>query len=97
MQDHNSITGDNRQHVVNDNLMRLSKALDFGQKLVNKNVASQLSADLGLTIEGHDLSQCLNGPSHGNDTVKQCPIYQHSLLSKDKEEFLVVVSSSQIL
>ena len=56
MQDHNSITGDNRQHVVNDNLMRLSKALDFGQKLVNRNVASQLSADLGLTIEGKDLS-----------------------------------------
>lgn len=97
MQDHNSITGDNRQHVVNDNLMRLSKALDFGQNLVNKNVATQLSEDLGLKIEAKDLSQCLNGPSGGNDTVKQCPIYQHSQLSKDKEEFLVVVSSSQNL
>jgi len=55
MQDHNSITGDNRQHVVNDNLMRLSKALDYGQNLVNKNVASQISEDLGLQIEGKDL------------------------------------------
>jgi len=95
MQDHNSITGDVRQHVVNDNLMRLSKALDYGQKLVNDKVASQISADLGLTIEGKDLSQCLNGPSGGNDTVKQCPIYQHSQLNNDKkEDFLVVVTSS---
>lgn len=70
MQDHNSITGDNRQHVVNDNLMRLSKALDFGQKLVFDKIASQVSDDLGVVIEGKDLSQCTNGPSGGNDTVK---------------------------
>lgn len=78
LDDEKSIEGLSYQFVQDFNLMKAEDALNSQQNLFKGIIQKEVMAQTGIDIgQGSQITQCSAGPSNGNDTVQNCPVYQN--------------------
>jgi len=85
-QHHDAITGTAKQHVANDYVYLLSKAMSKNNDLFSTILKDQTKRDIGLMVEKYETCVGTNG------TVFHCPAGQES--HKDQDNFLVTVQNT---